>query len=282
MFVIISSAARSTPSGWMAAAAAAPSTAPSVRRPAGEAAADKGGRRNKSQPSAKDSNFHMSRRRRVIHKEEKIDTRYGSPVVARLITTVMKSGKKSLAERIVYTCDREDPPGYRCGRSARGAEQGDGEREASPRGESPPRRWRHLPGADGSAACPPGRARDALDRRVTPTARKNIPMCRRSGARAEGRCRWPGERRQEARRHPQDGAGEPRLRSLPLLVRGISPPCPCLPTARKTCNDESQFAEPRSIRSSGRATSGLPRTSMPARRRYRAHPFLHRHDPQDR
>src|SRR6478672_5524679 len=44
----------------------------------------------------------MSRRRRVIHKEEKIDTRYASPVVARLIATLMQSGKKSLAERIVY------------------------------------------------------------------------------------------------------------------------------------------------------------------------------------
>ena len=45
----------------------------------------------------------MSRRRRVIHKEEKIDSRYGSPVVARMIACVMQSGKKSLAERIVYT-----------------------------------------------------------------------------------------------------------------------------------------------------------------------------------
>jgi small subunit ribosomal protein S7 len=44
----------------------------------------------------------MSRRRRVIHKEEKFDTRYGSPIVARLIATVMQDGKKSTAERIVY------------------------------------------------------------------------------------------------------------------------------------------------------------------------------------
>src|SRR5438876_7635390 len=36
-------------------------------------------------------------------KEERVDSRYGSPAVARLITTVMKRGKKSLAERIVYT-----------------------------------------------------------------------------------------------------------------------------------------------------------------------------------
>ncbi|HET9373774.1 MAG TPA: 30S ribosomal protein S7 [Chthoniobacterales bacterium] len=44
----------------------------------------------------------MSRRRRVIHKEMKVDSRYASPVVARLIDTVMRSGQKSLAERIVY------------------------------------------------------------------------------------------------------------------------------------------------------------------------------------
>src|ERR1700730_5890638 len=45
----------------------------------------------------------MSRRRKVYKKEEKLDSRYGSPAVARLISTVMKRGKKSLAERIVYT-----------------------------------------------------------------------------------------------------------------------------------------------------------------------------------
>src|ERR687891_2158227 len=45
----------------------------------------------------------MSRRRKVYKKEERVDSRYGSPAVERLITTVMKRGKKSLAERIVYT-----------------------------------------------------------------------------------------------------------------------------------------------------------------------------------
>ena len=45
----------------------------------------------------------MSRRRRVIHKEVKKDARYASPVVARLISAVMLAGKKSIAERIVYT-----------------------------------------------------------------------------------------------------------------------------------------------------------------------------------
>ena len=45
----------------------------------------------------------MSRRRRTIHKEVKKDARYASPVVARLISAVMVAGKKSIAERIVYT-----------------------------------------------------------------------------------------------------------------------------------------------------------------------------------
>jgi len=44
----------------------------------------------------------MSRRRRVIHKEVKLDARYRSQLVARLISTVMKGGKKSVAERVVY------------------------------------------------------------------------------------------------------------------------------------------------------------------------------------
>ena len=46
--------------------------------------------------------FHMSRRRRVIKRTEKLDARYGSPLVAQLINTIMRSGKKSIAERIVY------------------------------------------------------------------------------------------------------------------------------------------------------------------------------------
>ena len=45
----------------------------------------------------------MSRRRRVIHKEVKKDARYASPVVARLISTVMRRGNKSISEQIVYT-----------------------------------------------------------------------------------------------------------------------------------------------------------------------------------
>ena len=45
----------------------------------------------------------MSRRRRVIHKKVQIDSRYASPLVARLITAVMRQGGRSVAEKIVYT-----------------------------------------------------------------------------------------------------------------------------------------------------------------------------------
>src|SRR5436190_12878343 len=53
----------------------------------------------------------MSRRRRVIHKEEKTDARYGSPVVARLIGTIMKSGQRQLAERVAYEAIEESRQG---------------------------------------------------------------------------------------------------------------------------------------------------------------------------
>jgi len=44
----------------------------------------------------------MSRRRRVRTKKEYRDPRYDSAIVGKLINNLMLSGKKSLAERIVY------------------------------------------------------------------------------------------------------------------------------------------------------------------------------------
>ena len=44
----------------------------------------------------------MSRRHRAVKRKVNPDIRYGSPLVAHLVNTVMKDGKKSLAERIVY------------------------------------------------------------------------------------------------------------------------------------------------------------------------------------
>ncbi len=44
----------------------------------------------------------MSRRKRVFHKPDRRDSRYDSALVGHLISKVMRDGKRSLAERIVY------------------------------------------------------------------------------------------------------------------------------------------------------------------------------------
>ena len=44
----------------------------------------------------------MSRRHRAVKREATPDIRYNSALVAHLINVIMKSGKKSLAQRIVY------------------------------------------------------------------------------------------------------------------------------------------------------------------------------------
>ena len=44
----------------------------------------------------------MSRRRRAEHRPTSPDIRYNSPLVTHLINVIMKCGKKSLAERVVY------------------------------------------------------------------------------------------------------------------------------------------------------------------------------------
>jgi len=44
----------------------------------------------------------MSRRRRAERRPQRPDSRYNSPVVNRLINTVMTRGKKATAQRIVY------------------------------------------------------------------------------------------------------------------------------------------------------------------------------------
>jgi small subunit ribosomal protein S7 len=44
----------------------------------------------------------MARRRSADKRQILPDSRYESPVVGRLISSIMERGKKSLAQRIVY------------------------------------------------------------------------------------------------------------------------------------------------------------------------------------
>ena len=45
----------------------------------------------------------MARRKRVYNRPETRDPRYDSPVVGKLISKVMRDGKRSISERIVYS-----------------------------------------------------------------------------------------------------------------------------------------------------------------------------------
>jgi small subunit ribosomal protein S7 len=44
----------------------------------------------------------MARRRRAVKREASVDPKYNSELVARVIRALMKNGKKTTAERIVY------------------------------------------------------------------------------------------------------------------------------------------------------------------------------------
>jgi small subunit ribosomal protein S7 len=44
----------------------------------------------------------MSRRRQAVRRPVTKDAKYGNTLVSRLVNTVMQSGKKSIAQRIVY------------------------------------------------------------------------------------------------------------------------------------------------------------------------------------
>lgn len=44
----------------------------------------------------------MSRRRRAIRRDMPSDAKYGSPLVTRLVNVVMRDGKKTIAEKVVY------------------------------------------------------------------------------------------------------------------------------------------------------------------------------------
>jgi small subunit ribosomal protein S7 len=103
-----------------------------------------------------------------------LDGRYGSPVVARLISTVMQSGKKSLAERIVIRRSK-NPEGTDVVDPLETLHKALDNVKPRLEVKVPPRRWCDLSGADGSAAGAPARARDALDRRLR-QARKNVPL----------------------------------------------------------------------------------------------------------
>ena len=83
----------------------------------------------------------MPRRRVAAKREVLADPKYGSQILAKFMNHVMESGKKAVAERIVY------------GALDKVKERGKADPSAG-RSEVPPRRWCDLPGSGRSPSVP--------------------------------------------------------------------------------------------------------------------------------
>jgi small subunit ribosomal protein S7 len=159
----------------------------------------------------------MSRRRKVYKKEEKVDSRYGSPAVARLISTVMKRGKKSLAERMVYTA---------IDKSREGSDSVDplevlnkALENVRPRLEVKSRR---VGGATYQVPMEvaPARQISLAMRWIVQYAdnRRGQPMADSLAQEIKDAAAGQGQRDQKTRGHTQNGAGQPRFRAFPLVI----------------------------------------------------------------
>ena len=107
----------------------------------------------------------MPRRAEITPRPVGADPVHGSVLVTQLINRVMRDGKKSVAEAIVYDAlalasERSRQAGRRGARA--GGQVGD----ARARGALAPRRRRQLPGSGRGAAAPRPHARDPLARPV--------------------------------------------------------------------------------------------------------------------
>ena len=92
----------------------------------------------------------MPRRREVAKRDILPDPKYNSKLVAKFVNKVMRRGKKSLAERILYGAFDLDRAALQAG-SAGSFSQGHGQCSAHHRGEIQESWGFHLSGSGGSA-----------------------------------------------------------------------------------------------------------------------------------
>src|SRR6476469_7703150 len=121
----------------------------------------------------------MSRKGSTPQRAVLPDPKHGSETIARFINMVMQSGKKSIAEKIVYgamdVIGERNPDALQLVEKALG--------NVSPSVEVTSRRRRHLPGAGRSACVPPHGAGHALVDRIGAQARRELDAaqaCRRT------------------------------------------------------------------------------------------------------
>ena len=140
-------------------------------------------------------------RRGIIKKRKLVgDQKYGSTLIARFISTLLKKGKKNTAERIVYGA-MDQIQGKTQGRPAEGLREGHRQRPAPARDQVPPGRRRDLPGAHRSRDEPVDLGRLPLADQVRRGARRP-DHDRQADGRNPGRPVQQGRGGQEARRHP--------------------------------------------------------------------------------
>ena len=169
----------------------------------------------------------MSRRRRADKREIIPDAKYGDLVLAKFMNSLMYDGKKSAAEGIIYGAfdtiqaeDQDQDPIQVFHEALRNVAPAiEVSRAAS---AAPPIRCRR------SAHRSQPRARHPLDhhRRARPQrADHDGPAF----GRADGCRQQSRHRREEARRHAQDGRRQPRLLALPLVTLRSTARCPARP-----------------------------------------------------
>ena len=166
----------------------------------------------------------MSRRHRAEKREVLPDPKFGNMVVSKFMNSIMHAGKKSVAETIVYGAldmiegkTKQNPVTV--------FEQALD--NVMPTIEV---RSRRVGGATYQVPVevrtrpPPGARHPLADHGGARSQRKDDD--RAAVGRAARRIEQPGERSQEARRHPSHGGGEPRLRALPLVEHATSATLP--------------------------------------------------------
>ena len=145
------------------------------------------------------------------------DPVYSSPLVTQLVNKVLKDGKRSLAERIVYARPRGHPRQDRH-RPRRHAQARAGQREARAGGES-----RRVGGATYQVPVEVRAVRQTtLGLRwlvVLRPQRREKTMVERLMNELLDASNGLGASRQAARGHAQDGGVQQGLRPLPLVTR---------------------------------------------------------------
>ena len=164
----------------------------------------------------------MPRKGPAPRRELMPDPVYRSVLVTQVVNKVLLA-RQALASPSSIVYDALDIIEEKTGtRADRHAQAGGRQRQAAARGEEPPRRWRHLPGARRGAAPPGQHAGHPLDRRLLAGQRREKTMAAAPGQRAARRRQRRRRLGQAPRRHAEDGRVEQGLRPLPL----VAPPDP--------------------------------------------------------